>query len=144
VLDHIADGDDADKFALLDHRDVTEFAFGHLFHDGGDGFASGASRDFARHDPAHWLIEYAGAALSERAHNIALGKNAGDAAVHAKDDHRADALLGEKRNRGGKRGVGFNADDLAALGREYDADCHRSLPKCLHVHAIRFDGGQQH
>ena len=46
----------------------------------------------ARHDPAHRLVERGGAALGERAHDVAFGEDADDAAVHAEDERRADTL----------------------------------------------------
>ena len=82
--------------ALVDDRNVAEFAVGHALHDAGDRLAFRAGRDLARHYPADRLIERGGAALGKRAHDVALGKDADDTAAGAEDKHRADAFLGEK------------------------------------------------
>ena len=94
----------------------------------GNGLALGAGRYSPRHDPAHRIVERGGATFAQRTHDVALRDDADNAAIHAQNQRRADTPFGEQRDNGGKRGVGFNTDDLAALGRENNADSHRSLP----------------
>ena len=75
------------------------------------------------------------AALGKRAYDVALGDDAGEAAVGAKDERRADTLLGEEIARVCQTGARFDGDDLAAFARENDADGHRSLPRFTAVTA---------
>ena len=51
-LHHVADRDDADEPALLDHRHMTEFARGHPLHDGPRSCRSVQVVDLARHHGA--------------------------------------------------------------------------------------------
>ena len=84
-----------------------------------------AALDLTRHRAAHRFVEHGSATLGKYAHDVAFGDDAGEAAVSAEDERGADTLLGEKPYRFGKAGVRFDADDLAALVRDNDADGHR-------------------
>jgi hypothetical protein len=83
------------------------------------------------HHLADRLVKRGSAALGKRTHNVAFGQNAGDAVVDAEDERCADPIVGKKRDRGLKRSVGFDSDDVATLGGQNNADGHRSLPLCL-------------
>src|SRR6476646_2430911 len=129
VLDDVANRDDADDAAAIDHGHMTELARGHALHDARDGFGRMAGLDLARHRPAHRLVERARSALRQDAHDVAFRDDAGDTAISAEDESRADALAGEQPHGVGETGGGFDADYLAALARENGADGHRSLPR---------------
>src|SRR5947207_10573439 len=117
ALDDIADRDQADYPALLDHRQVPELAQRHHFHNAGDGVGLPATDDFAGHHRADGFVEYAGATLAQRAYDIALGQDAFDAAL-AHHQHRADLSFAENLDRRRELGVRLDAQDLVAFGIE--------------------------
>jgi hypothetical protein len=128
MFDDVADRDDADRPALIHHREMTEFAFGHALHDARDRLGFRTGRDFPRHGLADGLTERGRTALRERTHDIALRQNADDAAVGAEYQHRTDALFGEQRHGGRKTYIRLYINDLAALACEDGAHSHFSLP----------------
>src|SRR3954452_13355896 len=69
-FDDVADRDQADEFAALEHRQMPELAGSHLFHDGRDGIGRPAANHLARHHATYGLIEYGGAALADHAHDV--------------------------------------------------------------------------
>jgi hypothetical protein len=131
MFDHVADGDDAGKPALIHDRDVTEFSKRHALHDAGNGLALVTGRDFARHRRAYGLIQCPASPFGQRAYNIAFRQDPGDTTICADNNHCTDTLFGEQFDRGSQTGVWFDDNDIAALAREDDTDSHSSLP-CLH------------
>ena len=57
MLDHVADRDDAGEPALLDHRQMAEFARRHPLHDRADGVRRAAGRDLAGHHLGQRQVE---------------------------------------------------------------------------------------
>ena len=57
-LDDVADRDQADHLAVLDHRQMPELAQRHHFHDRADGVGLPAADDLARHHRADRLVEH--------------------------------------------------------------------------------------
>jgi len=101
---------------------MAEFACAHALHNAGNQFGFIASGDFSSHSHAHRLAEGVRAAFGDHAHNVALGEDASDAAIRTENEHRADALFGEKLCCGRETDARFDSDDLTALGRENIAD----------------------
>src|SRR4030088_618884 len=66
-LDDVADGNQADNLAVLDHRQVPEFAQCHHFHDRTDGGGLLAADDLARHHRTDRFLEHRSSAFAERA-----------------------------------------------------------------------------
>src|SRR3954465_668840 len=64
-FDHVADRDQADELAALEHRQMAELAGSHLFHDGRDGIDRPAANHLARHHRAYRFVEHGGAALAD-------------------------------------------------------------------------------
>ena len=105
---------------------------GHALHDAGDRLAFGAGQDLARHRLADRLVERRRAALGKRAHDVALRQNAGDAAVGAEDQHRADAFLGKTAaTADAERAFGSMLTISRPLPARIMLTCHRSLPDLL-------------
>src|SRR5580704_2656004 len=99
ALDHIADADDADEPAVLDHREVADAAVGHLGHQLGDAVA----RIAGHHRPAHHLADanrqQVAAVAAERLDDVTLGYDADDVLAVIADDERADAAQAQHRDR---------------------------------------------
>src|SRR3569832_1701643 len=107
---------------------MAEFAGGHHLHQLGDRVGLLAAHDLAGHDLAHRLLQHAGTALTEHAHDVALGQDAFEPAlVH--HQHCTDLLLAEQLDRGSQLRVGLDAHDLVALGVENGTYRHCRLPE---------------
>src|SRR5271156_3730345 len=117
ALDDVADRDQADHLAILDHRQMPELAQRHHFHDAGDGVGLLATDDLARHHGADGLLQHAGAALAQHPHDVTLGQDAFDTAL-AHRQHRADFLFTENLDGRRELGVRLDAEDLVAFGIE--------------------------
>src|SRR6266436_8868543 len=65
-FDDVADRYQADNLAILDHRQMPEFAGGHHFHDRGDGVGLPAADDLAGHHRADRLVQRRCTAFAER------------------------------------------------------------------------------
>ena len=101
--------------ALFDHRNVAELADRHALHDLGHSLARSAGDDLAGHHFADRALQCLRALLGERAHDVALRQDADDAAIGARDDHRADAVRGQQLHGVGQRGVRFRRDDVGTF-----------------------------
>src|SRR6266436_4566275 len=127
-FDDVADRYQADNLAILDHRQMPEFARGHHFHDRGDGVGLPAADDLACHHRADRLVERRCTALAEHAHDVTFRQDAFDTApVH--HQHRADLPLRQSLDRGGKLYLRFDALDLMAFGIENCTYRHCRLPE---------------
>ena len=96
---------------------MPELAQRHHFHDAGDGVGLPATDDFGGHHRVDGLLEHTGAALAQRAHDVALGQDAFDAAL-AHHQHCADLSFAENLDRRRELGVRLDAQDLVAFGIE--------------------------
>src|SRR5258708_12365347 len=75
-FDDVADRYQADNLAVLDHRQMPEFARGHHFHDRGDGIGLLAADDLPRHHRPDRLVEHPPPRLPQHAHRVTLPKDA--------------------------------------------------------------------
>src|SRR6188472_4060537 len=99
ALDDVADRNQANHFAVLDHRQMPELAQRHHFHDAADGDGLPATDHLARHAGADRLVEHLGAAFAEHADDVAFQENAFETSgVH--DQHGAYLALAEELDRG--------------------------------------------
>src|SRR5437868_14969882 len=81
ALDDVADRDQPDHLAVLDHGQMPELAERHHFHDAADGVGLPATDDLARHAGADGLVQHFGATLAEHADDITLGQDAFETAL---------------------------------------------------------------
>src|SRR5580658_8771515 len=109
-FDYVADRNQADNPAVLDHRQMPEFAQRHHFHDRADGIALLAADHLARHHRTDRFFEHRRAAFAEHADDVAFRQDAFDAAL-AHRQHGADLPLRQNLDRRRELGVGFDALD---------------------------------
>src|SRR6266550_2728281 len=126
-FDDVADRDQADYHALLDHRQMPEFAQRHHFHDRGDSVGLPATDHLGGHDLADRFIEHPRTAFTQRADDIALRQDAFDAAL-AHHQHGADLAFPQKLDRSRKRYIRLDALDVMAFGIEDCTYRHLSSP----------------
>jgi hypothetical protein len=127
-FDDVADGNQADNPAVLDHRQMPEFARRHHFHDRTDSVGLLAADDLARHDRADRLVEHRSPAFAEHAHDVTLRQDAFDMAL-AHHQHGADLPLRQNLDRRRKLCVRLDVLDVMAFGIENCTYRHCHLPE---------------
>src|SRR4029079_10211503 len=115
AFDHIADRDDADKLAAVDHGNVADAMPGHLLHELGNRCAAGGGDDRFGHEIAHGTGSEAGPVLAQTTDHIALAEDAGHAGA-IDHNYGADAVGVELFDRLGNRRPGGDGNHGPALG----------------------------
>ena len=136
MLDHVIDADDAAQLALIDHGDVQDVPFGHVFHHMAQAVVQAAGLDGVGHDRADRRVEDfrrgempdAAFPLGQRIDDVADGDDSGYALAILADHHAAGVMKLHQVGGLGDGVVGAHLDDGMALQFQKRADLHGCSP----------------